>query len=134
MAELKFLTVSDVIAIHDRVMVASNQSPASLVRPDALERAVHSARHLAWYNGADAPAVATHLAIHISLAHPWVDGNKRTAATTGILFCRYNGARIPSPDEAIEFGQRLIKYIEAEHDHRDAIFADFVRFVETWFP
>ena len=134
MAELKFLTVSDVIAIHDVVMVASNQSPASLVRPDALESAVHSARNLAWYNGADAPAVAAQLAIQISLAHPWVDGNKRTAATTGVLFSRYNGARVPSPEEALDFGQRLIDYIEAEHNHRDAVFADFARFVETWFP
>ncbi len=133
-SDIKFLTVSDVIAVHIRVMAASRQTRTALVRPEALESAVHSARNLAWYEGADVPAIAVHLAAHISLAHPFVDGNKRTAATAGILFARYNGARTASADEALEFGQRLIAYIEADQQGRKSRLAEFVTFVEGWFP
>jgi death-on-curing protein len=132
-SDIRFLTVSDVIAVHIRVMAASGQTRAALVRPEALESAVHSARNLAWYERADVPAIAVHLATHISLAHPFVDGNKRTAATAGILFARYNSARAASPDEALEFGQRLIAYIEADQQGRESILAEFVAFVEGWF-
>lgn len=133
MSELRFLTANDVTAIHDRVMAASNQDSTDLVRPEALESAVHSARNLAWYEGAGASAISAHLAIHIALAHPWVDGNKRTAATSGILFARYNGARQTSADEALQFGQLLIKYIESSHEERVAIIKEFVELVDGWF-
>lgn len=133
MAELKFLSVSDVIALHEQVMAASNQQATSLVRPEALESAVHSARNLAWYNGAIAPEISVHLAIHVALAHPWVDGNKRTAATAGVLLARLNGARPPSAAESLEFAKHLIRYIETSHDGREAVFAEFVKLVDLWF-
>lgn len=133
MSELRFLTVNDVRAIHERVMSASKQDATSLVRPEALESAVHSARNLAWYEGAGVAAVSAHLAIHIALAHPWVDGNKRTAATSGIMFARYNGARQATADEALQFGQLLIKYVELTHEARITVFAEFVEFIDGWF-
>lgn len=114
-------------------MPASKQDATDLVRPEALESAVHSARNLAWYEGAGASAISAHLAIHIALAHPWVDGNKRTAATAGILFARYNGARQATADEALQYGQLLIKYVESTHDDRIAVFKEFVEFVDGWF-
>lgn len=133
MVDLKFLSVSDVIALHEQVMAASNQPATSLVRPEALESAVHSARNLAWYNGASAPEISVHLAIHISLAHPWVDGNKRTAATAGVLLARLNGARSLSSAESLEFAKHLIRYIEADHQTRESVLAEFVKLVEVWF-
>lgn len=133
MSDLRFLSVTDVQAIHEQVMPASKQDATDLVRPEALESAVHSARNLAWYEGAGASAISAHLAIHIALAHPWVDGNKRTAATAGILFARYNGARQATADEALQYGQLLIKYVESTHDDRIAVFKEFVEFVDGWF-
>lgn len=114
-------------------MAASNQHATSLVRPEGLESAVHSARNLAWYEGAGVAAVSAHLAIHIALAHPWVDGNKRTAVTSGILFARYNGARQLTADEALQVGRLLIKYVESNHEDRIAVFKEFVEFVDGWF-
>lgn len=133
MSELRFLTTGDVIAIHDQVMAASNQEPARLVRPDALESAVHSTRNLAWYEGASAAEISVQLTIHLSLAHPWVDGNKRTAATAGILLARYNGARQLKSAEALAFGQLLIRYVESSQEGRTALLPEFVQFVEGWF-
>ncbi len=133
MSDLRFLSVSDVQALHEHVMLASNQNATSLVRREALESAVHSARYLAWYQGAGVSAVAAHLAVHIAVAHPWVDGNKRTAATSGILFARYNGARQATADEALQLGQLLIKYVESSHEDRVAVFKEFVELVDGWF-
>lgn len=133
MAELKFLTTSDVIAIHQQVMAASNQLAAHLVRPEALESAVHSARNLAWYEGASASEIAVHLTIHLSLAHPWVDGNKRTATTAGIMLARYNGARQLTSAQALAFGQILIRYVESNSEERNNLLSEFVQFVDGWF-
>lgn len=133
MPELKFLTPGDAIAIHRQVMAASDQNAAQLVRPEALESAVHSARNLAWYEGASAAEIAVHLTIHLSLARPWMDGNKRTAATAGIILARYNGARQLTSDEALAFGQILIRCVESNTEERDALLPEFVQFVEGWF-
>lgn len=133
MSEVKFLTPMDAVALHEQVMAASQQAPAALVRPESLESAVHSARNLAWYEGASLSAIAVHLTIHIALAHPWVDGNKRTASTLGIILLRLNGARQATATEALEFGKLLIKYIEAEHDARESVLDEFVGFVDGWF-
>lgn len=133
MPGIRFLSVNDVKIIHEKVMAATDQLSTALVRPEGLESAVHSARNLAWNHGADAPAIAVQLAIHIALAHPWVDGNKRTAATAGILFARYNGARPTTQDEALKFGRKLVDYIESGQTDRDAALAGFVSLVERWF-
>lgn len=133
MSELRFLTVGDVTALHEQVMAASQQEATRLVRPEALESAVHAARNLAWYEGTAAAETAVHLATHIALAHPWVDGNKRTAATAGILFARYNGARQATADEALRFGQLLIRYVESDHKNRVTVLREFIDFVDGWF-
>lgn len=134
MEQIRFLTTGDVVALHEQVMAASNQSPAALVRPEAMESAVHSARNLVWYNGASAAEVAVHITIHLALAHPWVDGNKRTAAAAGIMTARYNGARQATAKEALEFAHLLIRYVESDHDHRETALVQFVAFVQGWFP
>ncbi|MCO5218099.1 MAG: type II toxin-antitoxin system death-on-curing family toxin [Thermomicrobiales bacterium] len=114
-------------------MAASDQPPAALVRPEALESAVHSARNLVWYSNAEISEVVAHLTLHIALAHPWVDGNKRTSAAAGIMTARLNGARQSTQEEAMEFAQHLIRVIEQPDQSRDNAFAEFVAFVEQWF-
>lgn len=133
MDRIRFLGLADVVALHKQVMLMADQQPAALVREDALESAIAQARQVAWYTEANAAELAVHLTTHIALAHPFVDGNKRTASYAGLQFLTQNGARDPKPVEMIAFADLLLKYIEAGHDGRDAVFAEFVRFVETWF-
>lgn len=133
MEQIRFLTPADVIALHEQVMAASHQHPAALVRPEAMESAVHSARNLAWYSGASAAEVAVHLTVHLALAHPWVDGNKRTSAAAGIIAARYNRARQATAEEALDFANLLIRFVESDHERRDDILTEFVGFVEQWF-
>lgn len=133
MDKMKFLPVKQIIALHEAAMKLTGDPPAGLVREEALESATHQAKNVAWYMGASLPEVAVHLTTHIALAHPWVDGNKRTSVMSGIQFLLINGAPDPSVDEVIAFADLLLRYIEADHNGRDAVFADFVRFVDTWF-
>ena len=133
MEKIRFLTLQDIIALHRAAMEMTGDGPAGLVRHEALESATHQAKNAAWYLGAAVPEIAVHLTTHIALAHPWVDGNKRTSVMAGVQFLLINGAHDPSEGEVTEFADLLIKYIEADHDGRDAIFAEFVHFVETWF-
>ena len=133
MGELQFLTVTDVMALHEQVMDSTNQESTSLVRPEALESAVQSARNLAWYENAGAAEISAHLAIHIALAHPWVDGNKRTAAIAGILTARLNGARQADSQEALTYGQLLIRYVESSSQERQNVLSEFVTFINRWF-
>ena len=133
MDKIRFLTVADIVALHEIAMEMSDQPRAARVREDALESASHQAKNAAWYMGANAAEIAVFLATHIALAHPWVDGNKRTATMAGIQFALYNGAADPTSEEMIIFGDLLLKYIEADHDDRKAVFAEFVQFVEGWF-
>ena len=133
MENINFLPVMQIIALHEEAMKLLGEGPARLVREDALESAVHQARNAAWYLEASVPEIAIHLATHIALAHPWVDGNKRTSVMVGIQFLLINGARDPSNGEIMAFADLLLQYIEANHDGRDAVFAELVSFVETWF-
>ena len=133
MDNIRFLTVADIIALHEIAMDMSDQPRAALVREDALESATHQAKNAAWYMGAGAAEISVYLATHIALAHPWVDGNKRSATMAGIQFALYNGAEDPTPEAMIAFADLLLKYIEADHEDRQGVFGEFVQFVEGWF-
>lgn len=114
-------------------MSMADQAPAALVRAEALESATHQAKNAAWYMSASASELAVHLTTHIAMAHPWVDGNKRTAVMAGVQFALINGASDPSKVELVAFADLLLKYIEADQNQRELVFAEFVRFVDGWF-
>lgn len=133
MSDIKFLTVMDIIALHEDAMAMSEQPSAALVRPEALESAAAQSKNVAWYMGGSPAELTVHLCTHIALAHPWVDGNKRTAAYAGVQFAGLNGAKDPTPEEYITYADLLLKYIEADQKGREAVFKKFVEFVDGWF-
>ncbi len=91
MNETKFLTISDVIAIHERMMLQLDLPPNPL-RPDGtLESALNRPQMAAWYEGADIVRQAALLGIGISQAQAFLDGNKRTAYLAMVAFLRLNG-------------------------------------------
>lgn len=133
MDKIRFLTTLDIVALHEAAMSLSDQTATALVREEALESATHQAKNAAWYMGAEIPEITVHLTTHIAMAHPWVDGNKRTAVMAGIQFALINGARDASSKEMHEFADLLLKYIEADSEERQNVFAEFVQFVDGWF-
>lgn len=64
--------------------------------PSALESAMARPRNLAVYGEPDAAALAAAYAFGIARNHPFVDGNKRTAAVVSVAFlwlneCSFSG-------------------------------------------
>lgn len=99
MDEPTWLSRALVLRIHDRQLLEHGGSTG--VRDDGLlESALARPRHLLAYGGdaADMPALAAAYACGISRNHPFVDGNKRTAAVACELFLELNGYRLLADD------------------------------------
>src|SRR5688500_11158257 len=64
----------------------------------ALESAMARPRNLAVYGDPDAAALAAAYAFGIARNHPFVDGNKRTAAVVAETFLVLNGYRLDTSD------------------------------------
>lgn len=91
MANTEYLTLADVIAIHELVMRSMGLLPNPLRADGTLESAVMRPQMAAWYEGADIVRQAALLGIGISQAQAFLDGNKRTAYMAMVTFLRLNG-------------------------------------------
>jgi death-on-curing protein len=69
--------------------------------PGALESALARPRNLAVYGAPDAAALAAAYAFGIARNHPFVDGNKRTAAVVSELFLIRNGYALGANDAEV---------------------------------
>ncbi|MGC4192086.1 MAG: Fic family protein [Thermomicrobiales bacterium] len=88
---IRYLTVPEVIAIHQQAMRAMGWAAAPLRSEDLLFSAVMRAQAAAHYGGADFAMQASVLAIGISQNQPFLDGNKRTALVSLLQFATING-------------------------------------------
>ncbi len=89
MDEIHHLSLADVLALHIAVMERFGLAPAPLRDEGVLESAVMRPRMAAYYDEADLIRQAALLAVGISQAQAFLDGNKRTAACD--VFLRLNG-------------------------------------------
>lgn len=90
MAETRYLSLADVVAIHAQAMRRLGEAPKPLRGDGTLESAVMRPQMAAWYEGADLVRQATLLGIGISQAQAFLDGNKRTAYLAMLAFLRLN--------------------------------------------
>ncbi|MEM6493505.1 MAG: type II toxin-antitoxin system death-on-curing family toxin [Pseudomonadota bacterium] len=67
----------------------------------ALESAMARPRNLADYGQPDAAALAAAYAYGIARNHPFVDGNKRTAAVVSETFLMLNGCALDATDAEV---------------------------------
>lgn len=65
-----------------------------------LESAMARPQQLAAYGDPDLPALAASYAFRIARNHPFVDGNKRTAAVVSETFVILNGYDMPTTSDA----------------------------------
>lgn len=130
--DIVYLAVADVIALHEQAMAFSNQSSAELVREDALSSAVHHPRNLAWYANASLATQAVALMLHIAMAHPWVDGNKRTATLALYTFLRTNGAGALPAEDFQHVADEMLRWITAPESDRDEIESRLIDWIERW--
>lgn len=88
---VRYLTVAEVIELHDRIMERTGHRPEPLRDEGLLESALMRAQTAAYYEEADLIRQAALMAIGISQNQPFVDGNKRAAFVVFDVFLRVNG-------------------------------------------
>lgn len=104
--EAIYLAVADVIALHDEIMRRTGEHAAALRDSGLLEAALARPRMASYYERADVIRQAVILAIGVSQARPFVDGNKRTAYAALEVFLDLNGLEFHA--EVIELADQLI--------------------------
>ena len=113
MRETQYLSLADVIAIHERAMRRLGAAPNPLRDEGLLESAVMRPRMAAYYEGADLIRQAALLGVGISQAQAFLDGNKRTAYLALNTFLRmnefaYSGERLDLAKQFEQFAERSV--------------------------
>ncbi len=124
----EYLTVGDVIALHARVMARTGSRPEALRDAGLLEAALNRPLMAAHYEGAGIIRQAAILAIAISQAQAFVDGNKWAAFAACDVFLRINGIVISG--NSLEWAEFILR---AAHPGANlpALLDDFTRWLDS---
>ncbi len=99
--DVYFLTVDEVVAIHADQIERYGGDPA-LRDSGLLESAVHAAQNVAAYvDDCDLCDLGAAYIFHIAENQPFVDGNKRAALASGLVFLHQNGSAVDDPGELL---------------------------------
>ncbi len=90
MADRTWVREDVVLALHDE-QLAEHGGASGLRNLGLLQSALARPENLAGYGDPDDAALAAAYAFGIARNHPFMDGNKRTAAVTALLFLALNG-------------------------------------------
>jgi death-on-curing protein len=127
----EYLRREDVAALHDAVMERTGSPPCPLLHPDKLESAIHRPRWAAHYEGADLVRQTVLLAVGISQAQAFEEGNKRAAFAAADAFLRLNGLAFVG--DPIRFAELLILVADPpEGSGRDALIEQFEQWLREW--
>jgi death-on-curing protein len=99
-AEPKFLTLAEVLYLHDESLVRYGGS-AGIREPGLIESALGSAQNTFVYGQGGLFEIAAAYAFHIAQSQAFVDGNKRTAVAAAISFLRKNGVYFSKDDGSV---------------------------------
>jgi len=88
---VEYLDLADVIALHDAILRRMGAPFAAIRDEGALDSAITRAKTAHFYDGADVIRQAVLMAIGISQAQAFVDGNKRAAYAATETFLLMNG-------------------------------------------
>lgn len=92
MTDVRHLGIAEVMALHAAIMERTGFAPALLVHEGLLESAIRRTLWASLYDeDADVLSMASRLAVGISQAQAFLDGNKRTAFAATDVFLRLNG-------------------------------------------
>jgi len=119
-----WISLTLALAIHDRQL--AEHGGGNSVRDEALldsALARPQQRHAYGDPPPDLADLAASLAYGLARNHPFVDGNKRTAAVACEVFIRLNGARLHAED--VDLYPQYIGLADGTLD--EAAFADWLR-------
>lgn len=91
-----WVSKDEAVALH-RKQLHRFGGPGGIRDEGALESALARPRNKWEYEGADMPGLAAAYGFGIARNHPFVDGNKRAAFVTLMLFLRKNGLWFSPP-------------------------------------
>lgn len=123
---MRYLTVAEVIELHDRIMERTGARPEALRDEGLLESALMRAQTAAYYEEADVVTQAVLMAVGISQNQPFVDGNKRAAFVTLDVFLRING--IEFRGDPLELAMR-IEQIAEDRERRAEVTSGLVHWL-----
>lgn len=86
----RYLSVAEIIALHHEIMFRTDAQPSGIRDLGLLESALMRPQMAKHYEDADLIAQAALLAVGISQAQAFIDGNKRTAFVACDVFLRLN--------------------------------------------
>ncbi len=98
MSEPRWLTLAEVVAAHEK-QLSRFGGPAGIRDPSALESALGRPLNKWQYDRAGLAECAAAYAFGLARNHAFVDGNKRAAFVSMVLFLRLNGVDF-RPDKA----------------------------------
>jgi death on curing protein len=94
--EPRFLTLDEVFRIHARSLAEHSGSDGTR-DPGLIESALASARNTFYYANGDLFDIAASYAFHLAESQAFIDGNKRTAVTSALVFLAMNGVYAEPP-------------------------------------
>jgi death-on-curing protein len=100
---IKYLTVADVIAYHDEVVIKEFGGSYGILNENALESALLSPQQAVFGEELypDLPAKAGILFFLLVQNHCFLDGNKRTAMLSLIVFLRWNRHTLAATEDEL---------------------------------
>jgi death-on-curing protein len=118
-AQLRYPTLAEVIAIHEKVMRGLGEAPGPLRDEGLLESALTRPQMAAYYEEADVVRQATLLGTGISQAQAFLDGNKRTAFQTLDAFLWVNGWE--NVGDPLELARQFERFAERSNEPDEAV-------------
>lgn len=97
---MKFPDKFDVLTVHT-TLIADSGGIGGLRDEAAFESALAAAENRHLYEGADAVSCAATYAYHLTQAHAFLDGNKRTGAAITETFLETNGFELVMTNEEL---------------------------------
>jgi death on curing protein len=102
MKKIIFLTLAEVIEIHsDQIEQYGGRSGIRDINLLSSAVAMPYATFSGEFLHSDIFEMAAAYAFHVSQNHPFVDGNKRTALASALVFLELNSVSITDPDEIL---------------------------------
>lgn len=100
--DLLYPSRADVLAIHEDIIAEDPAAEPGVRSPEAVESAITYISEGYFGEGPDTVhEKAAHLLRLLVSEHPFVDGNKRTALNTTVVFYDINGVSFDYEDESV---------------------------------
>ena len=96
MSEPTFLTLDEVLRIHARSLAEHGGSDGTR-DPGLVESALASAKNTFYYAHGNLFDIAASYAFHLAESQAFIDGNKRTAVASALVFLARNGVYAQPP-------------------------------------